>query len=99
MGNRHKDSDIHKVLNLPMGEVRRLVDRLVELRFVTDRDEWMRTHTNPLRVFLFGVMVDFRGIPDVDYALHACSYVGSGRAELARNSLRRDIEKVLSSRD
>ena len=85
MANIHKDTDIHKLLKIPMGDVRKLVDKLVELRFVPDRDEWMRTHTNPLKVFLYGVMVDFNDIIDVDFAVHACSCIGYGRSEMSKS--------------
>jgi hypothetical protein len=95
MASRYKDTDIHQILKIPVGDVKKLVDKLVELRFVPDRDEWMRTHQNPLKVLLFGVIVDFTGIPACDFAVHACSYVGSGRSELAKEKLQSDIKAVL----
>lgn len=95
MASRHKDTDIHKTLKMPMGDVRKLVDKLVELRFVPDRDEYMRTHQNPLKVFMYGVMVDFNGIPEVDFAVHACSAIGYGRAEMSKQKLQSDLKKLL----
>ena len=96
MASQHKDTDNHRTLNISMGEARRRVDKLVELQFITiDRDEWMRTHPNPTKVHLFGIMVDFKGIPDVDFAVHACSCIGVGRANLAKESTLRNIKQAL----
>ena len=96
MDLRHKDTDTHRTLNMSMGEVRSRVDKLIELRFILeDRDEWMRTHPNPTNVHLFGIMVDFRGIPIDEFAIHACSCIGECSADLARKSTLRNIKHAL----
>ena len=87
MTQRHKDTDYHKTLLITMGEARKLVNKLVELRFIADRDEHMRTHTNPLKVMVSGVVVNFKGHSPEDYARVACE-------EVAREMFMRGEDKT-----
>jgi hypothetical protein len=55
-----------------MDDVRKLVDKLVELKFIENCDEYMKTHSNPLLVHICKVPVSFIGHKPEYYAKVNC---------------------------
>lgn len=59
------------------------------------KEEYMRTHSNPLRVMISGVLVDFNGYKPEDFAKVACNTISTIMLKKGENKVRNEIKATL----
>ena len=93
--NNKDTHDMHHFLQLPMDDVRKLVDKLVELKFIENRDTYMRTHSNPLLVHICKVPVNFSGHKPEYYAMVACNTIAKVMCKIGENKVKTEMKSIL----